>query len=105
MRSSCMLFEKHAGPLIMRLSLPLSSQRNVTQRKRVNLRMNSQKNPLSASSVCVDGKMPSPFAICLPLTQRKMNTVPLQNESKNLNTTAASMNGSSGCDWCVSRFF
>lgn len=45
MRSLCMLFENHAAPLVMRLalSLPLHTQRNVTQRKRMSLQINRKK--------------------------------------------------------------
>lgn len=45
MRSLCMLFEKHAPPLMMRLALSLSlpTQRNVAQRKRVSPGVNRRR--------------------------------------------------------------
>lgn len=85
-------------------SLSLHTQRNVTQRKRVSLPVNRREKKKKHTIGCLYvWEKPSPFATCWPLKQRKKTSRhPLQNETKNLHTTRASVHGSSGGD-CFSN--
>lgn len=94
----CMLFEKHAPPLTMRLSLPLYLSPHKGMSHKGNARacesVGRKKTPLSA--VCIHEKSPLLLQYADQWNkEKKTNIVPLLNEYKHLSTTRASMNGSS----------
>lgn len=103
MRSLCMLFENHAAPLVMRLSLSLSLSLSTHKG------MSHKGNAWVCKSI---GKtryrlfapmrkaLPSAITCCL-FTQRT-TTVPLQNENKNVSTMRGSISGSSAGGWSIS---
>lgn len=95
LRSLCMLFEEHAPPLIIRLPLPLplSTQRNVTQRKRVEYASQRGKNTIG----CVHQReKTSSFEMCWLLKQRI--TVSLQIGNTNPSISRAGVHRSSRVD-------
>lgn len=94
----CMLFEKHAPPLTMRLSLPLYLSPHKGMSHKGNARA-CESVGKKKTHYRLFASMRKALSFCNMLTnetkKKKTNIVPLLNEYKHLSTTRASMNGSS----------
>lgn len=100
MRSSCMLLENHAAPLVMTLSVSLHTQRNVTQRKRMSPQINRKK---TRYRLFAPMRKAPPLAITCCVFKQRTTTVLLRNENKNVSTMRGSISNNSAGGWCQCR--